>query len=611
MKIGIGTRALMIAAFGAVAALPASQAAAQSDREEIQALVARLKKLEAKVAQQEREDKAIKAQAQHATNIANAAVIKGPAPPPVFVSFKNGLAVETLDRDFYFKVGGRILVDGGTNTEPEQTFPLAGWPSLAKPFWTYIDPAASSGAGYSNNVTFRQARLEVEGKAWRDWYYKFQVDFAGSPNDLTLGMIRDAWLAYRWNTGILPITFQVGNQFEASGLERENSSKYRDFIERAFVSDLMAGNRHVGAAAVTGGETIGLLGQPAWSLKSGVYSTSFEDGNPQKATTSTSVVANNTVLTNFGIPAGNSAFLNPVSGGHQYWDLASRLIYAPVRTSDALLHVGGSVRYEKPNDATAASDDRMLQPGYTLKSEANAVGDPLLGTQPLSCVSPLYQTVGGNCVKSIVNLAAEAVAAYGPVSVQAEYSAYHYDRDAGKIAAYNAIAASGVTSNGLPYAGAQFAPGGASVNFRGFYVYGTWYLTGESRADSYLAYPDEFNTPGTFGQIKIKHPLSQGGWGAWELAARFSTINLNDGHTLFYIPPTATYTYGSPGFLANQNIQGGRQSDVTLGLNWYPEKGVRVMANWVNTVQYSANWARPDLNGIHPQAFELRAQVDW
>jgi len=28
-------------------------------------------------------------------------------------------------------------------------------------------------------------------------------------------------------------------------------------------------------------------------------------------------------------------------------------------------------------------------------------------------------------------------------------------------------------------------------------------------------------------------------------------------------------------------------------------------------VQYSANYARPDLNGIHPQLFELRAQVDW
>jgi phosphate-selective porin len=59
------------------------------------------------------------------------------------------------------------------------------------------------------------------------------------------------------------------------------------------------------------------------------------------------------------------------------------------------------------------------------------------------------------------------------------------------------------------------------------------------------------------------------------------------------------------------NIQGGRESDFTLGLNWYPDKGIRFMANWVNVFQYSANFNRPDLNGIHPNLFVLRAQVDW
>ena len=62
-------------------------------------------------------------------------------------------------------------------------------------------------------------------------------------------------------------------------------------------------------------------------------------------------------MTNIGIPAGSSSFLNPVPGGHQYWDAAARLTYAPILTEDSLLHIGGSVRYQKPNDATAASDD--------------------------------------------------------------------------------------------------------------------------------------------------------------------------------------------------------------------------------------------------------------
>src|ERR1700730_14398935 len=81
--------------------------------------------------------------------------------------------------------------------------------------------------------------------------------------------------------------------------------------------------------------------------------------------------------------------------------------------------------------------------------------------------------------------------------------------------------------------GGAHAPGGTSVIFSGYYVYATWYLTGESRAEAYHSYPEEFNAPATFGQTKILHPVSAGGPGAWEVAARFSEINLNDGSVLF------------------------------------------------------------------------------
>ncbi|HMK90087.1 MAG TPA: porin [Methylocystis sp.] len=584
MRIGVGIRALAAAAFGVVAMLPASQAGASNEKEEIRALIARLKKLEAKVAEQERQEKQTRATAQHATNVANAAnaaIVKGelpPPPPPVFVTFKNGLKVETADGDFSFKIGGRIFVDGGVNTLPVQTFPATGW-TLPSSIATF-DPSHSAN-GFSNQVGFRQARLEVEGKAWRDWYYKFQYDFAGAPNDLVLGGFRDAWLAYG---GLKPITFQVGNQFEPSSLERTNSSKTRDFIERAQPSDLLAGNRHLGFAAAAGGYAPGFLGKPNWSAKAGVYSTSLEDGNPQGTTTAS--VGGTTVVTNIGVPAGNSGFLNPVAGGHQYWDAAGRVTYAPILTPEALLHIGGSFRFQKPNDATAASDDRVLQPGSTLKSEANILNENLLGTPALTCVSPLTQVVGGNCVQSVLNPGAELVGAYGPFSVQAEYLGVHYNRSGSLLTYYNL--------------GGQHAPGSTSVNFSGYYVYGTWYLTGESRAEAYLTAPDEFNAPSTFGQIKILHPLSQGGWGAWELATRLSEINLNDGGT-GYLQPLGS----------RNNIQGGRQTDVTVGLNWYPDRGIRFMANWVNVVQYAAPYTRPDINGIHPQLFELRAQVDW
>jgi phosphate-selective porin len=60
-------------------------------------------------------------------------------------------------------------------------------------------------------------------------------------------------------------------------------------------------------------------------------------------------------------------------------------------------------------------------------------------------------------------------------------------------------------------------------------VYSTWYLTGESRAEAYRSYPEEFNNPATFSQIEVLNPWSAGGWGAWELSARVREIDLNSG----------------------------------------------------------------------------------
>jgi phosphate-selective porin OprO and OprP len=72
------------------------------------------------------------------------------------VSFANGLKVESFYHDFSFKIGGRIFVDGGVSTQPVQAF--AGIP----PFFP-----AHAASGFSNQVGFRQARLQVEGKALR------------------------------------------------------------------------------------------------------------------------------------------------------------------------------------------------------------------------------------------------------------------------------------------------------------------------------------------------------------------------------------------------------------------------------------------------------------
>jgi phosphate-selective porin OprO and OprP len=593
----------------ALAALATPQAAARAEDvaaeirqlkeavKQLEPLKARLKQLEAEIAKQKRQQKEAQAPEQNAPQgqIINAAAPPGAVPPPalvppgavvpavvppvgpagvppvgppvgpfyrisppmpVFVSLERGLTIVSTDGDFSFHVGGRLFVDGGFSTDTAPRFlgtsALAGQPA----------------SGDYNQVGIRYARLQVLGSAFRIWDYKFQYDFTGAPNGLVIGGLRDAYVMLRYPD---PFSFIAGNFFEPFSLERTESSNFRDFIERGLPSDLLAPSRHLGLATTVGGLAPG-IGVPNWSFRGGIFSTSLEDGSPSAT----------------GAPAaGSSSFLQPVAGGSQYWEASGRFTYAPILTEEDLLNVGGSFRYQRPNDATAASDDRVLQPGSTLKTEENILNMNLLGTQPLTCVAASAQIVGENCVKNVENYGFELVASHGPFSVQAEYLGMHYNRDAALIEFLH-------------------APGGTSVNFSGYYVYATWYLTGESRADAFRTYPnrylnpEEFYVPSTFGQIKILRPFSAGGPGAWELAARLSEINLNSGGYLFLQP------IGVP-----SNIQGGRETDFTLGLNWYPDPGYKIMANWTDVLQLSAPYNRPNINGFHSNLFELRVAFYW
>jgi phosphate-selective porin OprO/OprP len=208
----------------------------------------------------------------------------------------------------------------------------------------------------------------------------------------------------------------------------------------------------------------------------------------------------------------------------------------------------------------------------------------------------------------------ELSAAHGPFSLQAEYLGQQVNRNTTNIA--------------LARLAGAFAPGGASHYFSGFYLYGQWYLTGEERAAAY----DVTNKLGAnFNQITIKHPMSAGGFGALGVAARYSALNLNSGpyggSSLYNMLAYTTLIAPNPAaasYIANAGVVGGRQQNVTLGLNWYPDNGFHFQFNWVHVLQASAplnDYALfttgvptrqgPYFNGAHPDLFEARAQVYW
>jgi phosphate-selective porin OprO/OprP len=107
----------------------------------------------------------------------------------------------------------------------------------------------------------------------------------------------------------------------------------------------------------------------------------------------------------------------------------------------------------------------------------------------------------------------------------------------------------------------------------GGYIQASHFLTGELRP--YI------RTRGLFGRVVPKHYFGWrgGGWGAWEIAARYSYLDLDDG-----------------------DVRGGTLSDASLGLNWHLRPHVRWMANYVHA----------HLNGVgDANIFQMRLAVDY
>ncbi len=647
MKFQISKQALIIAAFDiaftfpnfahadALSELRALKAQMAEQQRQMAAQHKRLKELERVVEKQSQQTREAKAEAKHATNVVQAAAVKGApnAPPPVFVSLKNGLLIGTVDGDYIFRVGGRVHVAGSAVTDPLN--------------------------GYSGHGGIRRGRLQVEGKA-KDWFYKAQYDFAGTTTTIYNGLridspttsgvnglygqsyisqgnyvlqgIRDMYFGYQGPATRLPFTKEpafvmIGSQFEPFSLEAVTSSNYIDLAERALPTDVFSPARHVGAA-------VGAYGD-LWSFKGGVFTTSMEDANlnPGKAVPGV-----------YGVPKylGNNWWAQ--SAGGNYFDITGRATYALYRTEHDLLHVGVSGRYHQVNTATAYNDDRVLALGNRGRSEDFFSGQQLLGTPDMSCgvvaepvpfvvrgVTLSTSSTAGKCTKDVETINFELAASHGPFSLQAEYYGSWYNRDRSKLLQNTFRQVVDPRTGGVPASATFFNPGGASNFFSGYYIQGQYWLTGEEKVS---AYKTDDKAGASFRQINIKQPLSAGGWGALGLIARLSSVDLNNGpyqgsnlYNMLYWAQTSPMLAGpnaaataanrarAQNYIANAGVNGGFQQNVTLGVNWLPEEGIWIQANWTRVMDLKAPLnlitTSSYYSGAHPSLFQLMAKVYW
>lgn len=205
----------------------------------------------------------------------------------------------------------------------------------------------------------------------------------------------------------------------------------------------------------------------------------------------------------------------------------------------------------------------------------------------------------------------EGLAIHGPFSVQAEYARTYYNLDSNKSA--QLLSTPGQLISRLA-AGQGLA---SSAVFEGWYVQGAVFLTGETRITGYTDLDHNVNTPYTFSTApKILHPISKGGPGAFELAARFSVLNANSGSqsAFSYLPVLVTGdpTLAAATLAANTaGITGGRVNKLTLGFNWYPEKGYRLLFNYGRVLDNVAPYNQPFLANASTNTFLTRAEVWW
>jgi phosphate-selective porin OprO and OprP len=196
---------------------------------------------------------------------------------------------------------------------------------------------------------------------------------------------------------------------------------------------------------------------------------------------------------------------------------AGRAVFNPLKTEDAVVHIGVAASVEERDDEIAR---------IRARPEANLTTIRLIDTGNLAGTEQIRRA------------GIEGAWAQGPFSLVGEY----------------------LTIEAQRRTAADYSASGA-------YVSASWVLTGESRPYK----------SGAFSNVKPKND-----YGAVELAARYSTLDLNDGLTF-----------------------GGKQHDWTVGLNWYLGQHFKLQANYIRAFSDRGNLA------LDPKITELRAQIHF
>ena len=212
-----------------------------------------------------------------------------------------------------------------------------------------------------------------------------------------------------------------------------------------------------------------------------------------------------------------------IGGDREGYGVHGRASYAPIVERTKALHFGLAGYWRKPTvlEGEASGGERFgARPDLRADEEGIVVDTGRIGY-----------------IDSYHYTALELAGVYGQWSFQGELQRVGIERDEG--------------------------PGGSvypDLSFNGYYLLGSYFLTGESR--------NYYQRLGSFWRVAPHRefdPWGNGGWGAFEVAVRVSRIDLDD----------EVHDFAG-------GVRGGVSNNVSLALNWYFNPYVRLSLNYVH-----------------------------
>ena len=484
----------------------------------------------------------------------------------MYGSWRDGLSLRTADEKFKLRIGGRIVND---------------WSSLNE------DERISKASGKQEYTTMmRSARITFSGEMPNHVIFAADYEFADDFIEMdTRNTLRSVYIGL---TDLPYIgTWRVGRLNEPFSLEDLTDPLFQTFTEPGLPEALIPGARGVISRSLgTMLNNTALDERMTWAV--GYFRDALKFAptrDNHSGVPAYSNIATDRQMTDSFEP-----------GGRANWGVTARVTGLPWYEDDGakLLHLGAGYSHR-------SNWDRRVH--IFSRPEVRAA----------SLLTSLEMDSGGTD-----HLNAELALVYNQFSLQAQYVA-------ARVRESNAPSRETVrglesNSNTSYYVyGDQILDHVPPLNhdaafFQSFYVYGSVFLTGEHR--NYL------KRYGAFGRVRPKHDFldGQGGLGAFELAFRYSYLDLQDGLTLTQkrtLDPMNGQNWSN-----NFVLPGGKMNAFTAGLNWYLNPNMRTMFNYnfthvSNGYPFTAEESavgpdgRPLLNNGNMHSVTLRFQLDF